>query len=306
MIFSISEITSYMRCRALWNYGSTNRMRYSKIIPGVALNLGTAVHTALDEWTFDKSISPVAAYLSKLAYMLDDAKVLYAQHTGGQQPSDEELAPYYDAVKLGTAMVNNYVVYWKQPLPPGFTVVDPEQEIIVEVPGTEHKIKAKLDELIVDEHGQMFILERKTYSIRPLKGVIEYRPQFKCYVWAARQLLGNKIAGIAYDGLWKRDHVPKGKKLEDLFTRMLIRPNQSELIEFENFLRFITNEMANDPYVYKHWIEESVSFIGCARCEFRTPCTAGSRGQDTDFFLKSQYYKRPERESETELDLEYA
>jgi hypothetical protein len=306
MIFSISEITEYMRCRQRWNYSSTNRMRLSKIIPGVALNLGTAVHVALDQWTFDASINPVQAYLVKLAVMLDDAKILYAQHTGGQQPSDEELAPYYDAVKLGSAMINNYKSYWKQPLPPGFRVLDPEQEIIVNIPSTEHKIKARLDELIIDEYNQIFILERKTYSIRPLRGVIEYRPQFKCYVWAARELLGDKIIGIAYDGLWKRDHVPKGKKLEDLFTRMLIRPNAHELKEFENFLVYITNEMANDPVIYKHWIEESMSFIGCARCEFKAPCVAESRGQDTDFFVRSQYYQRPERATENEDELEYA
>jgi PD-(D/E)XK nuclease superfamily len=282
-------------------------MRHSRIIPGVALNLGTAVHTALDEWTIDNSISPVEAYLRKLAYMLDEAVLLYAKHTGGGKPSDEELAPYYNAIKLGSAMLHNYVLYWKQPLPPGFTVIDPEQEIIVDIPGTPHKIKARLDELIIDANNQVFILERKTYAIRPLKGIIEYRPQFKCYVWAARKLVGPHVQGIAYDGLWKRDHVPKGKKLEDLFTRMLIRYNNHELAEFEAFLAYITTEMASDPYIYPHWIEDSTSPIGCARCEFRAPCVAKSRGEDTNFFLLSKYYRRPERAAESESEeLEYA
>jgi PD-(D/E)XK nuclease superfamily len=306
MIFSISEITTYMRCRRAWNYSSTNRMRLSKLIPGVALNLGTAVHAALDEWTFDPRVNPVEAYLRKLAYMLDEAVVLYAKNTGGGKPSDEELSPYYDAIKLGSAMMNNYVLFWKQPLPPGFSVIDPEQEVIVDVPGTPHKIKAKLDELIVDMHNQVFILERKTYAIRPLKGIIEYRPQFKCYMWAARKVIGPQVVGMAYDGLWKRDHVPKGKKLEDLFTRMLIRYNNHEIAEFEAFLTYITTEMASDPMIYPHWIEDSTSFLGCARCGFKTPCIAESRGEDTQYFERTQYYIRPEREAEDSEELEYA
>src|SRR5262245_20973512 len=52
--------------------------------------------------------------------------------------SDIEIAPLMESIDLGLAMCKNYKIRWKRPLDTNFVFAVPEQEIIVDIPGTEH------------------------------------------------------------------------------------------------------------------------------------------------------------------------
>jgi len=95
------------------------------------------------------------------------------------------------------------------------------------------------------------------------------------------------VGGMLYDGLWKRDHPPKGRSMDDLFLRALLFRPQVELEEFERHLKAEVLDMANDPAIYinRQW-------MGCWDCAFEPLCTAQSRGEDVEYIKRTMYTQR--------------
>jgi hypothetical protein len=91
-----------------------------------------------------------------------------------------------------------------------------------------HHLDMRFDGLLLDDSDRLHILERKTYKNRPKLASLQTNDQFLAYMWGAEQLGVGEIAGIAYDGLWRRDAVPKrNATFEDLFLRVTLRRLQS-------------------------------------------------------------------------------
>lgn len=150
-----------------------------------------------------------------------------------------------------------------------------------------HYLEATFDGVMADELGQLFIIERKTYSRRPSEDDLDENDQFLAYIWALRQANIGPVRGLSYDGLWKRDHAPAGKQFSDLFLRKTLQRNQQELDEFERLLAYEANEMANpNTPIYKN-----VPVLGgCWDCStFRPLCKSMSRNPQhhTDMLMKS-------------------
>lgn len=269
-------------------------------------------------------------YMLVCARMVSEAQTDYKIRTGAEM-SDEELGPFMDVVMLGHAMMDNYQNFWNTPLPPNFTLVAPEQDIVVDIPHTEHtsewlympdhsegerygedgiivdvapggmckvsydtprlhKLGGRLDAIIKDDKGRIYAPDHKTYSSRPREEVLRYDDQFTSYTWMLTQVpeLG-KVAGIAYDGMWKRAKPPKGSEMKDLFTRCLIMPSSAELQEFQQMLAWEALEMASNPPITKDRRWDGSCVWGCG---VDAICRSMMHGEDANFIIKSQYVKR--------------
>jgi len=318
MIFGVTERSIYKRCRRQWYLSSLNHQALTPIIPRQALQIGSVYHQAQADWIADPQAHTLSDYFLQHANEeIDRIKQHYTDQIGAP-PSDEELEDSYSSMRMGHAMCVNYESYWKTPLPEGFTLVAPEQVIIAPIPGSQHifsegittipshshlclecptshnipcdgqnYLEGTLDSLIRDDKGYLYVLERKTYENRPKLSDLQHNDQFLAYIWITQQLGIGDVAGVAYDGAWKRETPPKGRTLPDLFFREILRRPQFEVDEFQQHLLAETNEMMLNPasYINRRW-------EGCWDCGLEKLCTAISRDEDTEYVLHNEYTRR--------------
>lgn len=299
VIVSMSEIGMYKRCRRKWWLSSPNKEWLSAKEPALALSLGKAIHLALAAWRTDPTINPVATYIVAATKLADETEAHYRTlvGTGASEPEREKL---YEATHMGKRIIENYMLHWKTPIQDGYQQVAAEQEFLVPIPGTTHHLKGFIDAVLIGPYDQIYALDSKTYSSRPRIEVLQSTEQFIGYIWALSQFpqYAERVAGLAYDGMWKRAEVPKGNTLPDLFCRVLIKPAPQVIAEFEESLILTVNEMASlkDPqkYFYRSW--DGSCFWGCA---YERICAAMSRDEDTDY-MRQQFYTQTEQGTERE------
>lgn len=316
MIVSVTETGGeYMRCRRRWDLGSRNRQGLTRIVAGDALSLGTLIHAALADWLIHPDLRLKDIFTYRANESVETAKSIYTQQVGAR-PADSELHSLYEATIMGQAMMENYQEHWRTPLPPGFELVSPEQRVQVPIPGTEHtsewiydpetdKVKfvryedirfhyleGRLDGVIREIEGpkKLYVLEHKTYSSRPSESSLLMNDQFTGYHYMLERLELGSVAGIAYDGLWKRAAPPKKVDnragiLSDLFIRIKLPRSPLEVTEYEAMLRDKVFEMANNPAIYKNRTWDG----SCNWCDYEKLCTAMTLGEDTEY-IKRRYF----------------
>lgn len=332
MIISVTERQTYKRCPRKWDYSSFNRQGLTPVVNNPALELGTLIHATLAQWTSDPQANPIEMYASLASKQLEQLITRYTQSVGCN-PSNDELLPILDAMALGQHMITNYQQQWRTPLPPGYDLVENEQTVLVNIPGTEHCgcvthcecarcivealrwrddnpgpckcftvapsckcnvyhiLEATFDGVMADATGQLFIIERKTYSRTPSIDELDENDQFLGYIWALSQTMLN-VRGVAYDGLWKRAKPTQAKpKLSDLFLRRTLMRNQHEVEEFGKLLPLEAMQMARpDVPIYKN----VPPLGGCwDDTSFRPLCKAQSR--DENYAAISKLYVHRDR-----------
>lgn len=317
MIVSVTERGTFKRCRQQWEYASRNRQGITPIQPASALALGTMVHKVHEAWLLepDKDVEILVMEVAKTSR--DELKEAYRKSVGAY-PSDEEevMVQFFEQVMLVREMMTNYQAYWGASLPKGYTLVKPEQTVLVPIPGTAHAcdapvhqgsvlvpkltesceqcngtgtayhyLEGTLDALIRNEQGLLWVLERKTYGQRPRLETLEENDQFLAYVWILTMLDIGPVGGILYDGMWKREATTK-RGLDDLFIRHTLTRTQAELRNFEIELRREVEDMVN-PNIYRNF-----KWDGCWDCGFRPLCLAEYRGEDSEWIRNDRYTKR--------------
>jgi len=164
---------------------------------------------------------------------------------------------------------------------------------------TYHELECTFDGIMADANGDLYIIERKTFSRTPNIEELQNNDQFLAYQWALSQVKPN-VVGVAYDGLLKKPS-PRGvhKSLDDLFLRRLLLRPEAELAEFGSLLALEINEMA-DPTVPIYKTVPPV--MGCQKweCSFINVCQAQSKGYPTDDLLKM--FTRSDRKSHLEIE----
>lgn len=337
-IITVTERTAFKRCRRAWNWSSLQREGLEPLLPHVALFTGSIIHKTLEAWQHNPTESLGRLYLE--VAVEQKAKMLkrYEQLTK-TKPSDEELKPINDAMLLGASMCVNYQKKWDTPVPKGWTLVQAEQKCIIPIPGTLHVhvaghlgdnllpfsshcigtygcpthreegwpfgwhyLEGKLDLVLLNPKGRLFVVDYKTYEKHPSDKEIRSNDQFLGYLWIAhRMFLDVPIGGFIYDGLWKRSEPPVDKRtgkvlkkaygqeytFDDLFYREIFLRTPEELAEFEQELVWEAFEMANNPPIYKNRRYDCVS-----TCGFEAVCYAKSNGDDWEDMLATKYTKR--------------
>lgn len=321
MIVSTTEIQNYMRCERMWGLTSFNTMSLTRAVHRVALETGTLWHQVMADWLLHPELDPVDIFEARYVESLQSARESYKRRNG-MYPMSIEMDPIKDAGAMVKAMVINYRDYYKKPLPDGFRCVSPEQTIVIPIPDAvtrclkcegiglldsrdcdecgdtgfiEMQLECTLDAMLADERDQLFVLERKTYGSRPKEISLHHNFQFKTYTWATTRLDMGYVAGLLYDGVWKRDQPPRGRTFDDLFLRMPILFSEHELQEIENLLTIKSIEM----YQSAHSMDLTMASFnrrweGCYDCGVEDLCTAISRDEDFDY-LRNKHYVIRER-----------
>lgn len=369
--FSVTDLGNFRRCRRKWDWSSNTRQNLTTIGSGAEpLELGGLVHRALADWIADwysendelrekarkledvtikigedeyKTYSYLSAvFLGHAGKRQQEIITAYKERTGNEKVPPDIMDSLINVIDMGVDMMANYQTYHKQPLEKHMRFAAPEQEVIVPVPGTEHRcekcfniaynnnfitvlyanhitlenslrfparddcedchgtgivfhyLSATLDGLCQDERDNFLVIEHKTYENRPKKMNLYMNDQFTGYAWVVRELGIGKVAGIAYDGMWKRNKPPKYMQrekraglLSDLFIRIIIPKENAELDEWGRNLALEINEMANNPEIYPN-----VPWQGCDDCSFVQPCYAQMRGEDNSKLIQLQYTQR--------------
>ena len=321
MIISVTERGTFRRCKRQWDYASFNRQALTPLVPPTALSFGSLVHRCHEEWLLkpDEEISDIVMRVA--AEGLRDLKERYKK-TVGVEPEEAELKDYFEQIELLLEMMNNYKAKWGASLPEGYTLLQPEQTVVVLIPGTEHEcdhaaqqsrmagctecdengvawhyLEATFDALMEDVSGGLWVLERKTYGNRSKIETLQANDQFGAYLWALTQLDLGPVGGLFYDGMWKRKWEGK-RQLDDLFMREpLIRSPE----EIDNIGRHICDE-ALDMASPDLRIYPNRAWQGCWDCQFESLCSAQDRGEDVELIRAQKYVKRDKRDWQEEAD----
>jgi hypothetical protein len=352
-VFTVTERGVFRRCRRQAVLTSKNGRHLGRLFPPLNLSVGTIVHRAHQLWLESPSRPMRDCAMDASVEASNGVRERYLKQVGAY-PSDDEMATTHESIDLALTMCDNYALKYGTPLPPDYTLIKAEQKIRVPVPGTEHTcpvcngyvavrvwdtptvahdvscsscipllsgcsvhyLEGKVDGLIQHSSGRVDVLENKTYGNRPKQEDLQTNDQFLAYGWLVRQLGFNPHLGsvVAYNGLWRRKAVPRGRTFDELFARYTLTRSPAELEEFERFLPLELNDMAaqyarpDDAYINRQW-------QGCWDCTFADDiktgriglCTAMSRGE-TDhvaLILQTQFTERHD-DTEEEVIVEGA
>jgi hypothetical protein len=323
--YSVTERGTFKRCRRRWHYSakSEGHLGLEPVLKSPAFVEGGLVHKTLAYWAENPSASltDLLAKFEEYEHEEADKIMLHYINVVGVKPSPIELNSIFEAIAEAKALITRYVEYYKSPFPEGLRLITAEQTFTIDVPGTEHtvtdngdrstsrvechKLEATLDGVLADEHDNLYVLEHKTYSRRPSSIELVHNDQFLAYMWVLRHLFNANVRGVAYNGLWKRTEIPKGKTINDMFLREILLRSEEELAEFTTQLAAELNEMASLDYeIHPERFYKNVPALGgCWDCSYRNLCTAQSRGEDLTYLLNN-FTKRPDYYSQDEATLE--
>jgi hypothetical protein len=340
-IFTVTERGVFKRCRRQAVLTSKNGRHLGRLFPPLNLSVGTIVHRAHQLWLESPHKSMHDCAMDASVEASNGVRERYLKQVGAY-PSDDEMGVTHESIDLALTMCENYALKYGTPLPPDYTLIKAEQKIRVPVPGTEHHcedcagsgvethsprtgvveavgpclkcfggtvchvLEGKVDGLIQHSSGRIDVLEHKTYGNRPKQEDLQSNDQFIAYLWLVGQLGFNPHLDscVAYDGMWRRKVVPRGRTFDDLFARYTLTRSPAELEEFARFLPLELNDMAaqyarpDDAYINRQW-------QGCWDCGVRDLCSAMSRGEQAqvDLLLQTKY---TERHDDTEAEVEEA
>lgn len=231
-----------------------------------------------------------------------------------------ELDPVFEAIEFERPMIKNYADYWGSPVEDGFELLQSEQTIVIPVcqapcavcDGSGNiaqaygfagwvesclacdgeglvqlEIEGTLDALL-SKDNRLYVAERKTYDKRPSLDYLRFFDQGTVYVWMVQQLHIGEVAGIAYDGAWRRKVPPKGSVMSDLFLRTLLLRTPYELERMGQQLVHELRAMNNTTvFPNRRW-------EGCYDCGYRKLCDADTLGEDSES-IKQRYYTLRDR-----------
>jgi hypothetical protein len=299
-VFTVTERGVFSRCRRQAVLTSKNGRHLGRLFPPLNLSVGTIVHRAHQLWLENPSRSMHDCAMDASVEASNGVRERYLKQVGAY-PSDDEMGVTHESIDFALTMCENYALKYGTPLPPDYTLIKAEQKIRVPVPGTEytpaqvlrewigvqgvagcdvkthcggqgfavHYFEGKVDGLIQHSSGRIDVLEHKTYGNRPKQEDLQSNDQFIAYLWLVGQLGFNPHLDscVAYDGMWRRKAVPRGRTFDDLFARYTLTRSPAELEEFERFLPLELNDMAaqyarpDDAYINRQW-------QGCWDCAF--------------------------------------
>jgi hypothetical protein len=212
---SFSDIDSFLRCRTQWDFKSANRQSIRhKTTPKLYLTLGSTVHRALEaNARGDDPLAAVEAYTASER----QAKVNAYVEEYGFQPWGNELKEFDEAADLARGLVGQYFDHYGTDNPlgeQGLEYVGIEVPFKIDItefigwnisrPGQKVYFVGTLDALAVNEFDDLFIVENKTYSVKPDSEMVQWHFQSQGYAVALQWLTGMSVSGGLYNGIAKK------------------------------------------------------------------------------------------------------
>lgn len=305
--FSVTDRATFKTCRELWDWTSLSRQGLEGVMPNRALLLGSLIHYTFADWlSCPNPLDPLyRPAVERFREHFDVAELDIYKRYGAKFNSVMEFqefeSSYGEPVRdLGAAMLEQYEDdhHGVGLLDLGMKVVAVEQTVTIPVPKTEHLtpngwefhyLEGTCDALLADVNGRLFIVDHKTYERKPSAHDLTYNDQFLAYTWMANQLGFGEVAGVIYNGLWKRQWTdlldksgnPRKKSnrepysREDLYYKTFLPYSKEELDDFGRRLASELLEMGNSPVIYlnRNW-------YSCPFCSISDLCVAKTRGED--------------------------
>lgn len=295
LIITVTEVLTYKRCRLQWHIAFRENLAPRQEQP--YFYVGRITHKTLEYW--EKPTQNIEHCFARAVHEdLERVKERYEKNFFAKM-SPAEIDSIMLQAALPHAMVLNYKQRWQTPLPPGYKMIQAEQTCLVDIPGVPNvKLEGTLDGLVINvSNGKLYVLERKTYENRPKLETLGNAEQFVAYCWILSRLFPDKeVGGVLYDGLWKREVPPRGRKFEDLFMRELLPKSAYELAAYEDTLVKVAREIAAGPEVYAARIWQ-----GCYDDKgFDKLCSAIHKDSDIEFIRGEDYVIKEPRWFEEE------
>lgn len=270
-----------LECRLRYDWAV--RQHYVSIRPNDALEFGTAIHVALEKY-YASGSDPVKVF----QHWMDEKTIDVSKFQSGAGRS-RKLGPR----ELGSRMMQNYVAEYARKEP--FDIIATEQEIsrAIPIPRDEPKVVSdpskrfflatRIDAIVYNRVlGSHWVLEHKTFE-RFYPGQLDQNHQFVIEKFVAEGWLKAPIAGVIYNGLWKRDKATPAQPR--LFQRHPIHINERQVEVMLHRIYWQLKDLASPNYrVYPE-----PSSLKCQYCSFRQPCTEYMRGGDWSFLLENTY-----------------
>ena len=247
---SFSEIETFNRCRFKWDLSSANRRSIRhKTTPRLYLNLGSAVHKGLE--TAYQGEDPVKGIQDYMALELEAKTKEYVERTG-TQPWPAEFNEMNETFDLAKALVRQYFEHYGMDNPladQGLTYLGIEVPFKIDLSFLGPLLEGvffcgTLDGIAVDEFGQIWIVENKTYTSKPSPEDIQWHFQAQGYAVALEWLTGMSVAGVLYNGIAKK-LIQEPKVLKN----GLLSTDKRQVTTLVRYLAAITGsgESADDP-----------------------------------------------------------
>lgn len=233
--FNQSRIKTFQRCPKQYEYKYIDLLQSKK--KSRPLFMGSWVHACLEtfyaqgDWKIGHQ-----QYVDEWDKLFDEEKTeLSAKYRGTPLPQVVE------------RIMRSYFWYYRQD---GWKPYMVEQILEVETPlkydGKYFVFKGRLDLIIEDEDGKLWLVDHKTAStIPPASAFHAMEPQLMLYPWAAKQQYGIELAGVIWNYVKsKPPTIPQLLKSGGLSSRKIST-------DYPTLYRFLKqNEL--DPNDFKH------------------------------------------------------
>jgi PD-(D/E)XK nuclease superfamily len=324
-IIRTSDRQFFKRCRQLWDYTSKIRQNYEPLARIEALDFGTAIHAALENFYLPNTwgMIDLQKYNAKQAFLASIKEVEQKVRMGAlefEQTFEEQKT-------LGLAMLDYYFLYSKGH--DDFKPLLVEVEFEVPIPGYEEAVYQGRIDLIVEDDKGYWLWDHKTTAQLAGTEWLALDDQCSSYAWALKKQLGLEVRGVVYNELRKKaPHAPAvlkngtlsinkqqdttyetylatikelGYKEEayrpfleylkanpkEFVRRTKIRFAKDTLNIVEGRIQLEAREMLNDPAIYP-----TPSRFNCNGCRFFQPCIALHNGYDPSAILLENFEKR--------------
>lgn len=225
--FSISDVQAFLACREKWDLSSPNRqsLRHTAT-PRMYLTQGSALHEAIDanaKQAGDRAVPLEAAEAFLTAER--EAKVEDIRKRTGFAPWPAEMAEWDEAALFTQKLIAQYFDHYGVDNPltdQGMEYVATEVPFKIDISewfpdrdsDTTMYFVGTFDGIAADGHGNLWLVENKTYGQKPDLTDLVVHFQTTGYAVAWEMLTGMPLAGALYNGVSKK-LVAEPRRLKD-------------------------------------------------------------------------------------------
>lgn len=339
IVIRTSERTNFKKCRRLWDYNSGMRQNFEPVRMNHNLAFGIAIHVGLEHyydpetWSFPTDVKLGNAIN---AFVKENNRQKQEESAAQSGLDHERKLEYDERMELGVAMLKGYAE-WAAPQDQ-FTPLAVEEKFQVPLMvdgkplvygGRPVVYQVRLDMLLEDEQGRLWVLDHKTAGSFWDLGFLDLDTQISSYAWAAQEHYGRPIAGIVYNELLKTAPSPpkvltKGNLSQDKRQNTTYKLYQQAIADLGldpepyrgmlDYLRENEKDYFRRTQVFRSQAELQLqgqlilmevadmvdapsiypnpSKIHCNGCDFRAPCAVENEVGDVEFVLNDPFMYR--------------